>query len=79
MIDPLTLPHCAHGQATSNVNGLRVREKPSTSAAVLGSLVEGQLVTIWAVDAGWAIVQAANGLTGWTSLPYLAIVGELTP
>ena len=78
-VDGLTLPHCAKGQATVTASGLRVRSLPSTTAAILGGLLAGQVVTVWAVDAGWAIVQAADGLTGWVSMDYLKRVGELTP
>ena len=76
--DLLTSPHCCHGRATADTSGLRVRTAPLTGA-ILGSLVYNQIVDVWAVERDWALVQAENGLTGWCSLEYLTIIGELTP
>ena len=78
MIDGLTLPNCAKGTATATApNGLRVRATPIAGAAV-GSLAWGEVVTIWAVDKGWAIVQTPT-VTGWASMSYLEVQGALTP
>lgn len=79
MIDGMAFPHCAKGHASVTGSGLRVRTAPSTAGVVLGTLQAGQVVTVWAVKAGWAIVQAADGLTGWASMTYLKPEGELTP
>lgn len=77
MLDGLTIPNCAKGLATVNADKLLVRSKPVTGA-VVGSLPRGGTVTIWAVVDGWAIVQNAAGLTGWSSVRYLRL-GVLTP
>ena len=78
MFDPLTLPICARGVATVTTSGVRVRERPETGA-ILGSLSAGQRVTVWALEANWAIVQAENGLSGWVSGQYLHLDRTLTP
>jgi hypothetical protein len=76
-VDALTLPHMAHGTATCTAqNGLRVRAAP-IAGAVLGSLAWGEVVDVWSVVNGWAIVQTAAGLTGWASMTYLKVQGEL--
>jgi uncharacterized protein YgiM (DUF1202 family) len=74
----LASPHCAKGTARARGDGLRVR-KTAPAGEVLGYLAQSQQVTVWAVADGWAIVQAANGLTGWVSLAYLTPAGELLP
>jgi hypothetical protein len=76
MYDALASPHCAKGVATATVSGLRVREK-AVSGTILGTLRVDEQVTIWAVEADWALVQTAAGLTGWASMAYLRPVGEL--
>jgi uncharacterized protein YgiM (DUF1202 family) len=77
MLDMLTLPHMAHGTATSLVV-LNVREEMSTTARLLGQLRPNQSVTVWAVDGDWVLVQDAAGLTGWCAKPYLQL-GALIP
>ena len=76
MIDALTIPHMAHGTAVVR-DRLNVRADPVVGAAVLGILVPPEVVTVWAVLNGWAIVQNVRGLTGWASVAYLKL-GELT-
>jgi hypothetical protein len=76
MADPYP---AAKGTATCTAqNGLRVRAAP-IAGAVLGSLTWGEVVDVWSVERGWAIVQTAAGLTGWASMTYLKVQGELTP
>jgi len=69
-MNALTLPHMAHGTAVVR-DRLNVRADPHTAAKVLGLLVPSEVVTVWAVDNGWAIVQNTRGLTGWASVAYL--------
>lgn len=76
-MDALTLPHMAHGTASCTVQKLNVREQPEAISRVLGQLLKGQQVTVWALDKGWMIVQSAEGLTGWASAQYLKVTGEL--
>ena len=72
----MTIPNCAKGKALCTVTGLRVRDAAETGA-ILGTLRQTEVVDVWAVMAGWAIVQTATGLTGWASMEYLTPVGEL--
>jgi uncharacterized protein YgiM (DUF1202 family) len=76
-VDALTIPHQAHGTAICTGDGLRIREQPNTEARILATLAAGERVTVWAVEAGWMIVQTANGSTGWASAQYLRVVGDL--
>ncbi len=72
MDNGMALPHCAKGTARVSADSrLRVRADPNPEAAVLGYLAPGELVTVWAVESEWAIVQAVNGLAGWASSAYL--------
>ena len=66
----------AHGTAVVGANKLNVRADPSTTAAIIGQLAPSELVTVWALSDGWAIVQAVSGLTGWAVAEYMT-VGEL--
>lgn len=79
--DPLCIPNCAKGRAKVVAqDGLRMRDAPSVDGAIVGDLVDGQEVTVWACDpAGWWIVQTDDGLTGWSSSRYLRAVGTLVP
>lgn len=74
----LASPHCAKGTARAKGDGLRVR-KTAPAGEVWGYLAQSQVVTVWAVANEWALVQAANGLTGWVSMAYLTPQGELLP
>lgn len=78
-VDALTLPHMAHGEAVVGAKRLNVRAEPTTTAKIVGVLAPGELVTVWALDNGWAIVQNGSGLTGWAAAEYLSVVGELVP
>ena len=76
-MDALTLPHMAHGTAICTGDRLNVRTAPNTQAQVLGQLRKDQQVTVWALDAGWMIVQTGDGLTGWAAAQYLQVAGTL--
>ena len=76
-VDALTLPLCGLWAARANVSGLRVRAAPVTGR-IICSLTLAQRVTVWAIDRGWAIVQAEDGQAGWASLEYLT-TEELAP
>jgi len=78
VIDGLTLPHCAKGTAAV-LDRLNVRADPHTDALVVGLLLPSEVITVWAVLNGWAIVQRVDGLAGWASMAYLKPVGELAP
>ena len=71
-MNALTLPHMAHGTAIVR-DRLNVRSDPHTGAAVVGLLVPSEVVTVWALADGWAIVQNVRGLTGWASAQYLKL------
>jgi uncharacterized protein YraI len=77
VIDALTMPHMAHGTAIVR-DRLNVRTDPTTTAPVLGLLVPSEVVTVWAVMDGWAIVQNTRGLTGWASTQYLKLGDMVT-
>jgi uncharacterized protein YgiM (DUF1202 family) len=73
----LEWPNCAKGRATVTGDTLRVRGAPKTGA-ILGHLEQGEVVTVWAVEGDWAVVQTDDGrLTGWASMAYLTPIGEL--
>jgi hypothetical protein len=76
-VDALTLPHMAHGEADCTVRLLYVREQPDLQAKIIGSLTAGQRVTVWAAEKLWWLVQAEDGLTGWSYAEYLKPVNEL--
>ena len=57
MIDALTIPHMAHGTAVVGINKLNVRADPTKTATIVGQLAPSELVTVWALSDGWAIVQ----------------------
>jgi uncharacterized protein YgiM (DUF1202 family) len=76
-MDALTIPNCAKGSAICTADRLNVREQANTSAKILGQLLKDQTVTVWALDQGWMIVQAEDGLTGWAAAQYLKANGTL--
>ncbi len=78
-VDPLTLPICARGTAICAARRLNVRTAPTTDAQIVGQFVEGQRMTVWAIDNGWLIVQSDEGLTGWCAAEWVIIEGSLTP
>ncbi len=53
---------------------LNIRESPSTSSAILGSLMHGTAVEVLSVEDGWTKIQYEN-FTGFVSNAYL-VVGE---
>lgn len=67
----------AKGRATVTGDKLNVRSIASSAGVVLGQLRAGEVVDVWSVVGGWAIVQNAAGLTGWASMAYLKVQGEL--
>jgi len=75
---PLSLPVNVIGQATVTATALRVRGGPGSSYAQVGRLLaQGETVDVWAVNGVWWLVQAADGLTGWSHSEWLRAVGEL--
>ena len=78
MTDALDIPNCAKGTAIVTATSLRVRAGPGASYAQIGRLLaRGEVVDVWAAGGVWWLVQAADGLTGWSHSEYLAVVGEL--
>lgn len=71
MADTLASPHCAKGKAHVLDKRLNVRAEPSLDAPIAGVLEPGELVAIWALEDGWAIVQNVSGLTGWVAAEHL--------
>jgi uncharacterized protein YraI len=62
-------------------NRLNVREGPGTNFNVVGVLEFNQVVTAIDVnsDATWRQIRADNGLTGWCSAQYLALIPSTPP
>jgi uncharacterized protein YgiM (DUF1202 family) len=58
----------AHGTVTATK--LNVRMKPDVKTKVLGTLLEGDLVTIWGrtVDGGWLAIEQPQG---WVSTQHV--------
>lgn len=77
--DGLAWPHCAHGRAKVTGEALNVRETAGMGGKVLGQLVAGQIVAVWAVVDDWWLVQTDGGVTGWSAAWYLRPIGDLTP
>jgi N-acetylmuramoyl-L-alanine amidase len=78
--DPLSLPHACKGQAEVTASALRVRGGPGPGYAQIGRLlVRGEVVDVWAAGGVWWLVQAADGLTGWSHSEWLQAVGTLRP
>jgi uncharacterized protein YgiM (DUF1202 family) len=77
MLEPMALPHCAKGTAQVLEDEVRVRTR-KVDGKVVGFLAKGESVTIWAVEAGWAIIQTSS-LTGWASMEYLHPDTDLLP
>ena len=71
--DTIDLPNMAHGQATVTVDRLHVRVRPTTASERYGVLIKDQVVDVWALVDDWALVQAADGLTGWSAARYLKL------
>lgn len=72
-------PNCAKGRAVVTATTLNVRSGNGTSFSIIGKLAYGAVVDVWAVLAGWYLVQASNGMTGWCSSQYLRLSEELQP
>ncbi|PLT32568.1 N-acetylmuramoyl-L-alanine amidase [Bacillus sp. V5-8f] len=63
----------ASSQAKVNAGLLNMREKPSTSSKVLGTLKKGQVVTAIQQQSGWTRV-SSSGKNGWVSSKYLSFI-----
>lgn len=72
-------PQTSGSRTVLSPTGLRVRAKPSTSAAVLGSAAQGAVLTVLGytdTNGGWLKVKGAT-VTGWISAkPTLSAPGE---
>lgn len=78
MTNMLEWPNCCKGAAMVTANALRVRSGPGTDYSQIGRLLgQAERVDVWAVLGLWWLVQAADGLTGWSHSEYLRAVGEL--
>ena len=70
------LPHIPHGEARVGKDKLNLRDDHELTAPILGQLVPGEVVSVYVVENGWAIVQSVTGLTGWVATAYMTL-GEL--
>jgi TolB protein len=68
--------------ATATVNNplLNIRQRPGADFELLATLAEGDEVSVLALnqDKQWALVETADGNTGWASLELLAVDGNLS-
>lgn len=76
-MDALTIPNCAKGTAICLQDHVNVRMDPNLQGRIIGQVMTGQPVTVWAADQGWLIVQTAEGLTGWSSAQFFRVDGKL--
>jgi hypothetical protein len=51
--------------------GLAVRARPQTASAQIGSLQQGEIVSVQAADRGWYLVTTHDGASGWSWGKYL--------
>ncbi len=66
-------------KATVKVNdSLNLRSAASTSSTVIGSLSNGQSVTVLSASNGWSYIQTSAGAKGYCCSTYLAIDGSTT-
>ncbi len=66
-------------KATVKVNdSLNLRSAASTSSTVIGSLSNGQSVTVLSTSNGWSYIQTSAGAKGYCCSTYLAIDGSTT-
>jgi cell wall-associated NlpC family hydrolase len=66
-----TTTQASQGQAKVTASSLNVRKSPSTSGAKVGSLSNGQIVTILEKSGTWSKIKTSSGLIGWVSNSYL--------
>ena len=59
-------------QETVTVSRLNVRNGPSTSAQVLGTVYQGDVVTVLVERGDWKNVRTPRGLEGWVASKYLS-------
>lgn len=60
----------------SSGSSLTLRSAPSSSAAALGYLQNGEQLTLLAFDDDWACVCTSSGLEGFAARKYLLLPGE---
>jgi hypothetical protein len=67
---PAALPTIALPQMTVTASVLNIHSTPG--GPVVGVLDHGSVVSVVKAEANWAMVTAANGVTGWAYLQYLS-------
>jgi len=55
-----------------SATALRLREKPTTASAVIGSYLRGTAVVVSQKDGSWAEVSLPDGKAGWMAARWLA-------
>lgn len=60
------------GTVTTNGSGLNIRNYPSLSASIIGSMPNGASMTINGETNGWYVV-SYNGITGYSSSQYITL------
>jgi N-acetylmuramoyl-L-alanine amidase len=69
------IPASAESKATVNATSLNVRSEPTLSAKKIGSLKNGDTVTVLKTERGWANI-SYNGSKAWVSAEFLKMSGS---
>jgi hypothetical protein len=64
----------AERPAKITADRLNLRDAPSTSGAVVGSMVQGDEVTILEEQGEWYNVRLADGQTGWAAAKFIQVI-----
>lgn len=71
--------NCGYGVVATKNDPLNVREYPTTSARILGSIPRGERILYDDISNGFVHIVDYNGLEGWCSLNYVDIIQEGVP
>jgi N-acetylmuramoyl-L-alanine amidase len=69
------IPTSAESKATVDATSLNVRSEPTLSAKKIGSLKNGDTVTVLKTERGWANI-SYNGSKAWVSAEFLKMSGS---
>lgn len=61
-----------YGMVSTNGRNLNIRSSPTVNSAVIGSIPNGSVVTVYSSNNGWSSVDY-NGVNGFVSNRYLTI------
>src|SRR5688572_24429553 len=74
-------PETPIGSFTVNIGALNIRQGPGRNYAIIGSVVQGDVVEGYSqsLDGQWTQIKNAKGVSGWSSTKYLARSVAATP